>query len=50
MKMNYYPDTDTLYIDLSSKPSVETKEVADGVFVDFDGNGDIVGIDYRSCQ
>ena len=45
MKMNYYPDTDTLYIDLSSKSSSDTKEIADGVLVDFDEQGDIVGID-----
>jgi uncharacterized protein YuzE len=25
MKLNYYPDTDSLYIDLSHRPSVESK-------------------------
>lgn len=45
MKFNYYPETDSLYIDLSEKQSVDSKEVAEGVVVDFDENGAIVGID-----
>ena len=45
MKLNYYPDTDSLYIDLSSRTSSESKEVAQGVVVDFDEAGNIVGID-----
>jgi uncharacterized protein YuzE len=45
MKFNYYPETDSLYIDLSEKTSVDSKEVADGVVLDFDETGAIVGID-----
>ena len=45
MKFNYYPETDSLYIDLSEKTSVESKEVANGVVIDFDDKGTIVGID-----
>lgn len=45
MKFNYYPETDSLYIDLSEKQSVDSKEVAEGVVVDFDEDGAIVGID-----
>ena len=45
MKFNYYPETDSLYIDLSEKTSVESKEVANGVVIDFDDTGAIVGID-----
>ena len=45
MKINYYPDTDSLYIDLSSKPSADSREVSDGVVLDFDADGDLVGID-----
>lgn len=45
MKFNYYPETDSLYIDLSEKKSVESKEVARGVVADFDETGAIVGID-----
>jgi uncharacterized protein YuzE len=45
MKLHYYSDTDSLYIDLSERKSVDSKEIADGVVVDFDENGAIVGID-----
>jgi uncharacterized protein YuzE len=45
MKINYYPETDSLYIDLSHKPSVDSREVSDGVVLDYDEIGNIVGID-----
>ncbi len=31
MKLNYYNDTDSLFIDLSEKKSVDTTEIALGV-------------------
>jgi uncharacterized protein YuzE len=45
MRINYYPDTDSLYIDLSSKPSVDSREVSDGIVLDYDESGNLVGID-----
>ena len=45
MKLNYYPETDSLYIDLSERDSVESREVADGVVLDYDALGNLVGID-----
>ena len=45
MKLNYYPDTDSLYIDLSERESVDSREVADGVVLDYDAVGNLVGID-----
>ena len=45
MKLNYYPETDSLYINLSEKKSVDSKEVSKGVVIDFDESGNIVGID-----
>ncbi|KJU83268.1 hypothetical protein MBAV_004539 [Candidatus Magnetobacterium bavaricum] len=45
MKMSYYKDTDSLYIDLSEKTSVQSLEIAPGVVVDFDENNHVVGID-----
>lgn len=45
MKLHYYPDTDSLYIDLASRPGVDTIEVAEGIIVDLDADGHIVGID-----
>ena len=45
MKFHYYPDTDSLYIDLSERTSVDSREVAPGVVLDFDAAGRLVGID-----
>jgi len=45
MKLNYYPETDSLYIDLSEKTSVESKEISEGVVLDYDVEGNLVGID-----
>jgi uncharacterized protein YuzE len=50
MKLNYYEDTDSLYIDLSSTASTDSKEIADGLVVDFDGAGHIVGIDIQHAS
>lgn len=45
MKLHYYPDTDSLYIELSADPGSETREVSDGVNVDLDAQGKVVGFD-----
>jgi len=45
MKINYYAETDSLYIDLSSSPSVNSIEISDGIVVDYDANGKVTGID-----
>ena len=45
MKLHYYPETDSLYIELHPAFSVETREVADGVNLDLAANGIAVGID-----
>ena len=50
MKVNYFPDTDSLYIDLSEQPSVETREISDGVQLDYDAKGNLVGIDIDNAS
>jgi uncharacterized protein YuzE len=45
MRINYYAETDSLYIDLSSKPSVDSREVSDGIVLDYGADGNLVGID-----
>jgi uncharacterized protein YuzE len=45
MKLHYYPETDSLYIDLNSRPSVDSREIADGLVIDLDSEGNVVGID-----
>lgn len=50
MKLHYYADTDSLYIELRDVPSVETHEVAEGVLVDLDGEGNVVGFDIDAAS
>jgi uncharacterized protein YuzE len=45
MKLRYYVETDSLYIDLSERASVDSREVSPGVVLDFDAEGHLVGID-----
>lgn len=45
MKFNYYPETDSLYIDFSEKPSAESREITEGVVADYDDAGQLVGLD-----
>ncbi|MCL0050990.1 DUF2283 domain-containing protein [Dehalococcoidia bacterium] len=50
MKLNYYPDTDSLYIDLTSRPSTQSQEVSEGVVLDYDSEGNLVGIDIDNAS
>jgi len=45
MRVRYYADTDSLYIDLSSGPGAESREVTPGVVLDLDAGGRVVGVD-----
>ncbi len=50
MKISYYPDTDSLYIDLSEQPSAESREISEGVVLDYDAQGRLVGIDIDNAS
>jgi uncharacterized protein YuzE len=45
MKLHYYQETDSLYIELKSSPGTETREIVEGLVVDLDANGEVVGFD-----
>lgn len=50
MKLNYYPEADSLYIDLSEKTSVESREISEGIVLDYDEAGNLVGIDIDNAS
>lgn len=50
MKFYYYSETDSLYIDLSEKKSVNSEEVSPGIVLDFDESGHLVGIDIDNAS
>jgi uncharacterized protein YuzE len=45
MKLSYYPETDSLYIDLIGRTSAESRKVSEGVVLDYDRERNLVGID-----
>ena len=45
MRVKYYQDTDSLYIDLLDQPGIASQEITAGVVLDFDAVGNLVGID-----
>ena len=50
MKISYEKETDSLYIHLADRASVDSDEVIDGVVLDFDANGALVGIDVQHAS
>ena len=50
MKLHYHPETDSLYIALSDKPSSDSREVVPGVVMDFDEDGRLTGIDIQGAK
>ncbi len=50
MKLHYYEDTDSLYIDLAMAPSTDSQEISDGLVVDYGEAGQIVGIDIQHAS
>ena len=50
VKLNYHPDTDSLYIDLSEQPSAESREISEGVVLDYGAEGRLVGIDIDNAS
>jgi uncharacterized protein YuzE len=50
MKLAYHADTDSLYIDLLEHPSAESREISEGVVLDYDAEGRLVGIDIDNAS
>ena len=50
MKLNYHQNTDSLYIDLSEHVSVESREISEGIVLDDDASGNLVGIDIDNAS
>lgn len=50
MKLSYFKDTDTLYIELNSNPSLSSSEVVQGVVLDFDHDNKITGIEIEDAS
>ncbi len=45
MKLHYYVETDSLYIELRDGSGVEVREIAEGLNADLDASGRVIGLD-----
>ena len=50
MKVEYDVTTDSMYISLKEGVSAESEEVTEGVVLDFDDAGKVVGIDIQHAS
>lgn len=50
MRFAYDPATDSLYIHLSDRAAADSDEVTDGVVLDYDAAGVLVGIDVQHAS
>ncbi|MCX6114016.1 MAG: DUF2283 domain-containing protein [Proteobacteria bacterium] len=44
MKVRYFEDTDTLYIELSDREPAKTEDLNDNVMLELDKDGKVVGL------
>ena len=50
MKLSYFKDTDTLYIELSEGSSIESQEMSPGIVFDYDGQDKVIGIEIEGAS
>jgi uncharacterized protein YuzE len=44
MKVKYFSDTDTAYIEFSNQDVAETRDINENILIDLDKNGQLVGM------
>ena len=49
MRVRVDHGADAVYLNLTDRPVQESEEVADGIVVDYDAEGRIVGIEISGC-
>jgi uncharacterized protein YuzE len=50
MRLEYFSDTDTLYIQLRDGAGADAREVAEDIVLDFNEAGDVVGIEIEHAS
>ena len=50
MRLRYYPETDSAYVEFSKSPGTETREVADGLNVDLGTDGQLIGLEIECAS
>ncbi len=50
LKLEYDPEANAAYIRFSSEPILESEEVSDGIVLDYDDHGHIVGMEVLNAR
>ena len=50
MRIDYYPETDTLYIQLQEGPGADAQEVAPDIVLDFNTAEEVIGIEIEHAS
>ena len=50
MRFEYFPETDTLYIELQTGPGTDAQEVAPNIVLDFNEAGEVIGIEIEHAS
>jgi uncharacterized protein YuzE len=50
MKLEYFADTDSLYVDFCNQPSGESAEISTAIVNDYHADGRIVGLDIDNAS
>ena len=50
MKLSYFPETDTLYIELAQGQGADAAEIGEGIVGDFDADGRLVGLEIEHAS
>jgi len=45
VRIECFPDTDTLYVELAERPGADAREIGDGIVIDVDDEAHPVGIE-----
>ena len=50
MRLKYFPDTDTAYLELTNNEVVETRDINEDILIDIDIEGNLVGMTIEHAQ
>ena len=50
MRFEYFPETDTLYIELMEGPGADAQEVAPDIVLDYNAAGQVIGIEIERAS
>lgn len=50
MKLSYFAETDTLYVELTVGTAAEAEEISAGVVADYDSEGRLLGLEFEHAS